>query len=52
MQGKERMEKERLQSRKVVCCLFVDNAQDSMLFMSARNLATSVTKSSRKAYLF
>lgn len=50
MQAKERMEKERLQRRKAVCCcLFVDNAQDPMLFTSAGNLAPSVTKSSRKA---
>ena len=51
MLGKERMEEEeKLQSRKVVCCcLFVDNAQGPMLFMSAGNLAPSVIKSSRKA---
>lgn len=51
MQEKERMEEEeKPQSGKVVCCcLFVDNAQDPVLFMSARNLAPSVTKSSRKA---
>lgn len=51
MQGKRRMEEvEKLQSRKVVCCyLFVDNAQDPMLFMSAGNLAPNVTKSSKKA---
>ena len=36
MQEKERMEEEeKLQSSKVVCCcLFVDKAQDPMLFMS------------------
>lgn len=39
----------RLQSEIVVCCLFVHNAQDPKLFMSAGNLAPSVTKSSRKA---
>lgn len=32
-----------------VVCLFVDNMQYPMLFMSAGNLAPSVTKSSRKA---
>lgn len=47
---KERMEEEeKLQSRKVVCCLFVGNAHGPMLFTSAGNLAPSVTKSSRKA---
>ena len=39
----------RLQSWECPICLFVDNAQDCRLFLSAGNLAPSVSKSSRKA---